>query len=170
MRRTLLLAALFLAGCHSAEKPMKHDHAMNQDHAKMFAVKPDGLDWKMNPAGLPPGAKMAVLEGDPSKPEFFTIRAWLPDGYKVPPHWHPGQERVTVLQGTFNLGEGDVFHESKATMYPPGSYTSMPPGMHHFAFAKGETIIQVSTIGPWGITYVNPADDPRNAPNAPDAK
>jgi hypothetical protein len=117
---------------------------------------------KWRPADtLPPGAKIAVLEGDMAKPGYFCARAWLPDGYRIPAHWHPNAERVTIITGTLYLGEGDSFDQSKATALPAGAYSSMPPGMRHYAWTKGETILQITTMGPWGITYVNPADDPR---------
>ena len=115
----------------------------------------------MNPAGLPPGAKMAVLEGDPSKPEFFTIRAWLPDGYKVPPHWHSVDETLTVLQGTVLVGHGDQTDPGSMQELGVGGFAHMPKGMRHYVSVKGDTIIQVNGEGPFDITYVNPADDPR---------
>ena len=121
---------------------------------------PDQLQYKPN-ASLPPGAKVAVLEGDPTKEGYFAMRAVLPDGYRIPPHFHPCRERVTVLSGTFYLGAGDSFDQSRGRALPAGSYTSMEAGMRHFAWTKGETVLQITTIGPWGITYVNPADDPR---------
>jgi quercetin dioxygenase-like cupin family protein len=165
MRQTLnviVLASIatFLAGCESSNGM----HAMS-DHGPSghVIVMADQVNWQSGPPSLPPGAKSAVLEGDPGKPGFFAIRAWLPAGYKVPPHFHPGVERVTVISGTFYLGEGDKIDESAAKAYPAGAYTSMPPGMHHFAYTKEATVIQIATMGPWGITYINPADDPRNA-------
>jgi quercetin dioxygenase-like cupin family protein len=121
---------------------------------------PDQIQWQDSPA-LPAGAKVAILEGDPTKDGYFAMRAKLPDGYRIPPHWHPGYERVTVLSGTFHLGRGEKFDKSAADALPAGTYTSMEPGMRHFAWAEGETVLQINTLGPWGITYVNPADDPR---------
>ena len=121
---------------------------------------PDQVKWQDSPA-LPAGAKVAVLEGDPTKEGYFAMRVRLPDGFRIPPHWHPCHERVTVLSGTFHLGTGEKFDKSAARALPPGSYTSMEPGMRHFAWAQGETVLQITTVGPWGITYVNPADDPR---------
>ena len=70
-------------------------------------------------------------------------------------------ERITVLSGILNLGSGDTFDEKKAKALSPGTYSSMPPKMTHFAWMTGETILQLSSLGPWTITYVNPADDPR---------
>jgi anti-sigma factor ChrR (cupin superfamily) len=122
---------------------------------------PDQVEWKDGPPSLPPGCKFAVLEGDPAKPGFFCMRARMSDGYRIPPHFHPGIERITVISGTFDLGSGDKFDKSVARALPAGSYSSMQPGMKHFGWADGETVIQVTTEGPWGITYVNPSDDPR---------
>lgn len=123
--------------------------------------EPDAIEWKPAPASLRPGAKIAVLEGDPAKEGFFTMRLLLPDGYRVDPHWHPKAERVTVISGTLHLGHGDRFDPAKAKALPAGTYSSMPPGMTHFGWASGETVLQLSSIGPWRIVYVNPVDDPR---------
>jgi len=84
----------------------------------------------------------------------------MPDGYKIMPHWHPKTERVTVISGEFHAGMGDKMDEAGAKTFPPGSFASIPPKMHHFAFAKGETIVMVSGPAPFSLTYVNPADDP----------
>src|SRR6266542_6490701 len=125
-------------------------------------VTPDQVKWGPAPPSLPPGSQLAVLEGDPSKAGVsFTIRARMPDGYKIPPHWHPNDENVTVVQGMLMIGMGDKFDESAGSELPTGSYALMPKSVRHFAWAKGETIIDVYGIGPFAITYVNPSDDPR---------
>ena len=98
---------------------------------------------------------------DAGKP--FVIRAKLPDGYRVAPHFHPTDENVSVLSGTFSAGMGDTFNEGSMTALGPGGYAKMPKMMHHYAMAKGETIIHISATGPFQITYVNPKDDPRKA-------
>ncbi|MBI4364357.1 MAG: cupin domain-containing protein [Candidatus Latescibacteria bacterium] len=131
-----------------------------------ITVMPADVKWQDAPPSLPKGAKIAVLEGNLTAPGPFTFRVRVPDGYKVPPHWHPAVEHMTVLQGMFYLGMGDKWDETVAKEYPVGSFSAMPQGMHHFAWTKGETVIQVHGMGPWGITYVNPSDDPRNAPSA----
>jgi len=123
--------------------------------------EPSQIDWQPAPASLQPGAKVAVLDGDPAKEGFFTMRLLLPDGYKVQPHWHPNPERVTIVSGTLHLGHGDRFDPAQAKALPAGTYSSMQPKMTHFAWAEGETVLQLSTMGPWQIVYVNPADDPR---------
>ena len=123
---------------------------------------PAEIKWKDGPASLPAGAKFAVLEGDPAKEGFFTMRLWLPDGFKIAPHWHPKVEHVTVISGTFNLGMGEKFDQANSREMPAGSFGYWAAGMRHFAWAKGETVIQLHGIGPWMITYVNASDDPRN--------
>ena len=127
-------------------------------------VTPDKLAWGPGPPGLPPGAQLAVLEGDPSKAgAHFAVRAKLPAGYRIPPHWHPTDERITVLQGTLGMGVGEKFDPAAGHELPAGSFAVMPTGVRHFVWAKGETVIQVSALGPFEITYVNPGDDPRKA-------
>jgi quercetin dioxygenase-like cupin family protein len=124
-------------------------------------ITPNDVKWGPAPPALPAGAQMAVLSGDPSKAGLFTIRAKFPDGYKIPAHWHPTDENVTVLQGTFAMGVGDKLDEANAHDMTAGSFVRMSKGTRHFALAKGETVIQVHADGPFVINYVNPNDDPR---------
>jgi len=119
------------------------------------------VTWSKGPASLPPGAEVAVLEGDPAKEGQFTMRLRLPDGYKVPRHWHPKVEHVTVFSGTFRIGMGERFDEKAMKPMNAGSFGFWPAGMRHFVSVKGTTIVQFHGVGPWGINYVNPADDPR---------
>ncbi len=125
---------------------------------------PADLTWGDAPPGLPAGAKMAVLAGDPGKKGPFTIRLQAPDGYKVAPHMHPTAENITVISGTFHLGTGDKFDESAGHEMTAGSFAVMPAGMKHFAWTTGETVLQIHGAGPFQIVYVNPVDDPRNVP------
>lgn len=136
--------------------------AVAQSEGMPSLFRPDDIKWEAGPPSLPAGAQMAVLEGDPKKEGPFTMRLKLPDGFRVMPHTHPKTERVTVMAGTFNLGMGEKFDEKATQALPAGSHGHWPAGMKHFAWAKGETIIQLHGIGPWQIVYVNPADDPRN--------
>ena len=136
--------------------------AGHDDKKDMAALhRPDDQKWQDGPPSLPPGAKFAVLEGDPAKPGPFVFRVKVPDGYKIPPHTHPKPERVTVISGTFNLGMGDTFDATKTEALPAGTYGTWPPGMKHFVWAKGETVVQFHGDGPWTITYLDPTDDPR---------
>ncbi len=129
--------------------------------AKHVVLTPADLKWGPAPPGLPPGAQVAVLDGDPSKAGAFAIRAKFPDGYRVPPHWHPTDEGVTVISGTLLAGMGDTLNEKGATALPAGGFAKLPRRTHHFVIAKGATEIQVAGMGPFAITYVNPKDDPR---------
>jgi quercetin dioxygenase-like cupin family protein len=124
-------------------------------------VAPQEIKWGPAPAVLPPGAEAAVLFGDPGKEGLFALRLKLPAGYSVPPHMHPVDEVVTVVSGTFNLGMGETADQSQAQPLPAGSFFALPPNMAHYVFIDEETVIQISTVGPWGLTYVNPEDDPR---------
>jgi ketosteroid isomerase-like protein len=128
-------------------------------------LAPSKLTWSPAPLPLPPGAKFAVLSGDPSKAEPFTVRLEMPAGYAVAPHWHPTDEHVTVLAGKFALGMGDTLDKAAATELPVGGYALLPAKMHHYAFAKTAATVQVHATGPFVINYVNPADDPSRPKN-----
>ncbi|RZT95148.1 cupin domain-containing protein [Rivibacter subsaxonicus] len=130
---------------------------------EMNFYAPADVQWKPGPGSLPAGAKFAVLNGDPTKEGPFVMRLWLPDGFKIQPHTHPQVERITVISGTFNLGMGDKFDQAATREMPTGAFGYWPAGMQHFAWARGDTVLQLHGVGPWTITYVNPADDPRNA-------
>lgn len=118
------------------------------------------LKWGPAPPIFPAGAKMAVLQGDPGKAVPITVRLDMPDGYIIAPHFHPTDEAVTVVQGTFLIGMGDKVDKSKVMALPVGGFAVAGVGQHHYAIARGRTIVQVNLIGPFALTYVNPADDP----------
>ena len=121
---------------------------------------PDKLNWGPVPS-LPKGAQLAVIEGPMNEAVPFTVRLKFPANYRIPPHWHPAVERVTVLTGTFNMGSGDSFDNTKTQALNPGGMAIMPAKTTHFAWTASETVVQLHGTGPWGITYVNQADDPR---------
>ena len=137
--------------------------AGTQDSAPRTPVQvtPSEIQWVDGPPSLPAGAKVAVLSGDPKKAGLFVMRLKLPADYKIMPHSHPADEHVTVLSGAINVTMGDTFDPAKGKALPAGSYALLPARTNHFAFFKEETIIQLNNIGPWDITYANPADDPR---------
>ncbi len=142
-----------------------HSHPSVEGHTQSSGIElftTDTITWQKGPASLPKGALIAVLEGDPSKQGPFVFRLKLPDGYRVPPHTHPKMERVTVISGTFNIGMGEKFDPNATKAMPAGTYGYWEPGMKHFVWAKGETVLQFHGIGPWSINYVDPGDDPRN--------
>jgi len=128
-------------------------------------VTPTDLQWMDNPPTMMPGAKLAVVQGEPTKAGPYVYRLKLPADYRVMPHRHPVDEHLTVLSGTFYLAVGETFDPEKGRQgFPAGSFLVMPAETAHFAWTKEETIVQVHGIGPSGITYVNPADDPRKRP------
>jgi quercetin dioxygenase-like cupin family protein len=126
-----------------------------------IVVAPENLEWAPGPGSLPPGAEFVLIEGNPAEAGPLTLRLRFPAGYRIPAHTHPAIEHVTVLSGTFGIGMGDEFDTSKGHEMPAGSFVVMPVGHTHFAWAKEETVVQLHSVGPWGITYVDPADDPR---------
>jgi len=158
MKKVFLIAAVCVLGMGSGAAQDKAGHSEDMDHV---VVRPKELKWGPGPASLPPGAKLAILSGHPGKKGPYVMRAKLPDGYKVPPHWHPTDENVTVLKGILLIGRGETFDPAKVDELPAGSFMRMPKGMRHFAMAKGESILQVHGIGPFEINYVNQAYDPR---------
>ena len=127
-------------------------------------MTPDALKWSDVPSL--PGAKIAVIEGPLSEAVPFTVRLKLPANYQIPAHWHPAIEHVTVLSGTFNMGVGDKLDKSKTTPLKAGSIAIMQPKTNHFAWFKGETVVQLHGVGPWSVNYVNPADDPAKKSDA----
>jgi quercetin dioxygenase-like cupin family protein len=136
-------------------------HGSKGAPAGLAVFAPGDIKWADAPAILPRGAKVAVLEGNPSKAGPFVMRVRMPDGYRIAPHTHPKAERVTVLSGTFHLGMGGKFDPAKGRAMPAGSFGTWPAGMKHYVWVEGETVIQLHGTGPWSLTYVNPADDPR---------
>ena len=124
------------------------------------AQAPD-LKWGPAPAVFPPGAKFAVVQGDPSGTSLFTVRLSFPNGYKIPPHFHPTDEHVTVISGTFLVGMGDSIDAAHALVLSAGGFITAGANMHHWAVARGQTAVQVHGIGPFALTYVHPQDAPR---------
>jgi len=154
MRTTLRAASCFLIGACLAAG------AAWAQHGSHTIVSPKDLKWA-DVASLPPGAKIAVIEGKMNEAGPITARLKFPANYKVPAHFHAGVERVTVLSGTMHFGMGDKFDAKGTTAVGPGGFLIMPPNMGHFVWTREEAVSQINVIGPWSVTYVNPADDPR---------
>src|SRR2546423_986233 len=142
-----VLWVLLLAFCGVATAQFwKKDKDKTKNAAPMpdhKVVQPKEIQWGDAPAVLPAGAKMAVLEGDPNKPGIYIVRLKAPNGYRVPPHWHPAAEYLTVISGNFSVGMGDKWEDRGMTQLGPGGYATMNAKAHHYAKASGpETIIQ----------------------------
>lgn len=156
------LFCLFTAVCFAflfnhAVKAQNTSGDMNEAH---ITYNENDITWMDVPPFLAKGAKIAVLQGDPSKEGEFTVRLMFPANYKVAPHWHPTTENVTVIKGTLYVGTGDEMDEDSAKELQTGGFASIPATHHHFAFCKDECIVQVHAMGPFVINYINPADDP----------
>jgi len=152
--RKMFAAAAVLAASIPMSVPAAAQHVIAQG---------DQLEWRAGPAALPAGAQFIVLVGDPAKEGPYILRYKFPSGYKVPAHTHPNDEIVTVISGTFHVGMGGKLDETKGQMLKAGGLAHLPKGMQHFAWTSQETILQLHGVGPAGITYVNPADDPRKS-------
>ncbi len=155
MKRTLRTFALLNGLCVLAISA-----AYAEGSSAHVMIVPSELSWTDLPSL--PGVKIAVIEGPLTEAVPITFRLKFPANFKVAPHWHPGVEHITVISGTMNLGMGDKFDTTKTRALTPGSIAIMPPKTNHFVWTSEETIGQVHGIGPWSVTYVNPADDPRN--------
>ena len=130
------------------------------ESAHHMMVTPDELKWADAPS-VPPGVKVTVIEGPLNEAGPIIFRLKFPADYKLPAHWHPGIEHVTVISGTYNMGTGDKLDPSKTQPLSAGSVAIMQPKTNHFGWTKEEAIVQVHGVGPWSINYVNPTDDPR---------
>ncbi len=165
-RRILLIgsaaAGLLAATRHAGAQSGDRDARPHQPGETVFrAVLPEDIDWKPFPA-FPPSVRLAVIVGEPSKPGPYAIRVKVPAGVKLMPHWHPEDRIYTVISGVFYIGLGDRFDADKLQAYPAGSVVVLPGNTSHFHWAKsGEYVSQVTAIGPLGLEYLDPRDDPR---------
>jgi mannose-6-phosphate isomerase-like protein (cupin superfamily) len=159
--RSVVLAAAVSAGLVALPSLLGQQAKAAAPDSVHVMVTPADVQWADGPGTVPPGAKFAVIEGDPKNPALFTMRLKLPAAYRIPAHWHPADEHVTVISGTFHMGMGDKLDATKGKALGAGSFAVMPARAHHYAWTNEETVIQLHGMGPWGINYVNPADDPR---------
>ena len=140
---------------------MAHTHLA--DKAALRSVLSEDIDFEPFPS-FPPSARLAVVAGDPAKPGLYTTRVKLPSGVKLMPHTHPEDRVYTVISGVFYIGLGERFDSERLVAYPPGAVIELPSGTPHFHWAKsGEYVTQISAIGPFGLDYVDPSEDPRNS-------
>jgi hypothetical protein len=156
---TVLSVLLIIWAAQTQAEPAVEIMDEGPEHELIYT--PEDVEWQEGPGSFEPGSEFAVLEGDPGEPGYFNMRIRMPDGFHIAPHWHPNVERVTVISGTFRLGHGEEADFDAAQPLEAGSYFSLPPEMSHYAFTEGETVIQLASIGPWIIEYINPEDDPR---------
>lgn len=137
------------------------------DLAAQAEAATTALQWATAPSLLPQGALIAVVSGNPAEPGRSTIELSMPNGYKMPPHFHPTDERVEVKQGTLLIGMGDRLDIKKTLPLAVGDTVLAPAGFHHYSIAKGKTVVAVTFLGPYTITYVNASEAPRQGSNFP---
>ena len=122
---------------------------------KPIQICPDEIVWMDSKPLLPPGAKVAVLEGDPKKERIFVIRIKFPANYFLPAHIHPKDERVLVISGSVNVGLGNTIDKKNITHYTAGCFYLNPAGLHHYVFTEAEeVIVQLMGMGPWGLEFI----------------
>ena len=155
--RSLIAAAVLTAIAGSASVA----GAQAKSGMGMEAPHSMALKWGPAPDVFPAGAKMAVERGDPTKSGEFVVRLSFPAGYRLPPHWHPTDEHVAVQSGEFLVGMGDMVDQAKTMKLAPGDTGTIGAKMHHYAIARVATEVRVRAEGPFALTYVSPADDPR---------
>lgn len=154
----LVLLATLAGGLRQPRHSSATAHATpSPSQPPLRPMPPEAIRWKA--AG--DGTEFAVLSGSPDlEAAPFVIRLRLADQVRVSPHWHPVDEHITVITGTFYMGMGEKLEESRAKAMPAGSYELMPKDMRHFGWAKGTTIIQIHGVGPFKTNWVDPAGKP----------
>ena len=161
-RLPVLIAAALLPCAIAAAKPPTRPAKAPPTLAGHVILQPAQMQWGDGPSSLPKGARSVVLAGDPGTAGLFVLRVKAPSGYRVGMHWHPTDEQLTVIEGDFTLSSDDG---TPAQRLGAGGFALMPAKMHHAASSQGGAIVQVSSMGPFEINYVDPKDDPR--PSAP---
>lgn len=156
----MVLLLLPILGARAEESAVSAAAGILKNH---IMVPPHEVVWGECPPEIPAGAKCAIIEGDPAAPDtLYAFRSKMPDNYRIPAHYHPMDEHLTVISGTFAMGLGEEFDEKALQPMVAGSYMVMPSRAPHYAMTRGETILQIHGIGPMVFTYVDPTDDPRN--------
>jgi quercetin dioxygenase-like cupin family protein len=153
------IAIILMLGATSMLGPVAPTRAAEAHHT---VVPGDADSWGPGPPSLPPGAQAAILLGSPAKEGPFVLRLKFPAGFVVPPHRHSKDEFVTVISGGFAIAAGEKLDRAASKSLPAGSFVHLPAGMPHYAWANGETVVQINGMGPFDVKYVDPQDDPRN--------
>ena len=175
MRITFMLSAALglLLGCGggadrtadrepgaAADQPQT-DTMPSASTATADAASDAGVTWGAAPPGLPAGARVAVVSGDPAKAGPFTVRVDMPPDYAIRPHHHPASEELRLLEGTLHLGHGAKWDEQAMKAMATDKPVTMGAKEPHFLHAANRVVLEVQSTGPFAITYVNPKDDPR---------
>jgi len=157
-RSTIAFCVAVSLGTAASTGMFTQPHAAEHHHT---VVSGDAVKWGPAPASLPPGAQAAALLGSPAREGPFVLRLKFPNGFTIPPHRHSKDEFVTVISGKFAVGSGETLDRASAKLLPTASFVHLPAGMPHYAWAEGETVVQINGTGPFDVIYIDPRDDPR---------
>lgn len=160
MRKALIAVTMWI---FASAAMAQQDSIERMSIDKMETFTFENLEWADEPI-LPKGAQTALIVGDPNKAGIFIAYLKFPPNYPIPPHTHPFAEVITVLKGQLGNGMGKTFDKSQGEVMGVGASFTLPKGHTHYVWTTDEeTIVQLIATGPWGITYTNPKDDPRNS-------
>ena len=155
MKRNYVVCICTLAVATLAAGPRMYSQEKKEAADAQKIVHFGDLKW----TPIIKGCDLASVAGDPNAEGTpFVVRLRCTDGAKIPAHWHPTHENVTVLKGTFLVGMGESFDEAKLQTMNVGNFATMPKEMRHYGMAKGETIVQVHGAGPFKVNWVNPSE------------
>jgi quercetin dioxygenase-like cupin family protein len=151
--RTFALGSLALLAACTAKPPVT---TAPQAASKPIQLAPGDILYKPAPPTMPAGVLLAVLEGDPRAPGLFSVRMKVPAGFTLPPHTHPSDERVTVIEGAVAVGFGDTIDREKVRSFEAGSYYLNPPGVPHYVLSEQGATLQITGMGPWQVDFLSP--------------
>lgn len=147
--RPLAIAALLLSLAAGANPP------------GTIQLLPQDVAWKPASPGMPAGTQIAVLEGDPKAAQWFTIRLKVPAGAVIRPHWHPRDERVTILSGAVAVGFGETVDAAAVKRFGPGGFYVNPAHSRHYVLFPEASVVQVTGVGPWEVHFLDAAPGAR---------
>jgi quercetin dioxygenase-like cupin family protein len=148
----ILISMWFLAGSGT---PSVGETKSPEESVQLVVLDKD-VAWRPCPPHLPSGCEIAVLEGDPRSNEIFTVRFRLAGDFVMPPHTHPNDERVTVLQGSVSIAFGIGAKRESAKRFGTGDYyVNFRDAIHTVWSDEKDTVVQVTGVGPWEADFVD---------------
>ncbi|WP_165499008.1 cupin domain-containing protein [Gramella sp. KN1008] len=148
----MVLLSLFLIGGNQSVAQV--GEMKFPEGSVQHVVLAEDIQWKPCPPNLPGGCEIVVLEGDPKSPDLFTIRFKVKEGFKMPSHTHPRDERVTVISGKVSVAFGREATHEEARQFGPGDYYVNSRDAVHTVWADSDCILQITGIGPWQAKFI----------------
>ena len=155
----LVIFLVFHAGCGASQTPSTCPAAAAQEAElaageTQMAHHASDIVWGPCPPNLPTPCEMAVLEGDPKREMLFTVRFRTGAEFEMKPHWHPRNERVTILEGKVGVGFGAEIDREKVVWFGPDDYYVNAQEAHHYVLTDGPVVLQITGIGPWKVHFL----------------